>query len=224
MTSIQRREREKEQRRQHFIDVAQAMFFDKGYDGTSIDAIAHQAEFSKRTVYLYFRDKRELFHAVVLRGLTRMHAALSDAIQQIESGIDRLHALAGAYYEFFRDERGFFDLILDYELRDYHYAKISSEMGDYGLLCQEMNDKNSELVATAVGQTIQEGGARTRDLNPVQVTLIIWGQVIGILQLITRREDVLESAYGMTPEAFFKRAYEISIRGVFQSHDGSDAI
>ena len=131
--------------------------------------------------------------------------------------------MANAYYTFFQDERGFFDLILDYEMRDYHYAKPRAEMGDYGQLCQKMNDRNSELVAQTVGQTIHEGGAHTRGLDAIQVTLILWGQVIGILQLIARREEVLESAYGMTPESFFKRAYEVSIRGVFRNPDGGDS-
>ena len=220
MRFIQRREREKEQRRQHFIDVGQAVFVESGYDGASIDAIAHRAEFSKRSVYLYFRDKRELFHAVVLRGLRQLNDVLSASIQQVETGIPRLYALADAYYRFFQDERGFFDLILDYEMRDYHYAKPRAEMGNYGQLCQEMNDRNTELVAEAVRQTIQAGESHTGGLNALQLTLIVWGQVVGILQMIARREDVLESAYGMSPESFFKRACEVSIRGVFGDADG----
>jgi AcrR family transcriptional regulator len=47
------------------IDVATAMMFEHGYGATSIDAIAKKAGISKRTFYHRFRDKAELFAAVI---------------------------------------------------------------------------------------------------------------------------------------------------------------
>jgi AcrR family transcriptional regulator len=213
MSSIERREREKEQRRQHFIDVAEVAFLDRGFDRTSIEDIARGAEFSKRAVYLYFDEKRELFQAVALRGLNRLHGILRDATTESMSGLDRLRALGHAYYRFFRDERPFFDLLLDYELREYHFARSVSEHGSYEQKCQELNDRNSAIIHDAVQRAIEDG-AQTGGLQAAQVTLILWGQVIGILQLIARREDVLETAYGLSPEVFFERSLEASLRGV----------
>jgi AcrR family transcriptional regulator len=50
---------------QTIIEVATAMFLSQGYGATSIDAIARQLRMSKRTFYHRFRDKAELFGAVV---------------------------------------------------------------------------------------------------------------------------------------------------------------
>jgi AcrR family transcriptional regulator len=47
------------------IDVATAMMLADGYGATSIDAIASKAGISKRTFYHRFRDKAELFAAVI---------------------------------------------------------------------------------------------------------------------------------------------------------------
>ncbi len=41
------------------------MFMKHGFDGTSIDAVAEAASMSKRTVYACYRDKNELFNAVL---------------------------------------------------------------------------------------------------------------------------------------------------------------
>lgn len=54
-----------EQLRRTIIDVATAMFLEHGYGATSIDAIALKARIAKRTFYHRFRDKAELFAAVV---------------------------------------------------------------------------------------------------------------------------------------------------------------
>jgi AcrR family transcriptional regulator len=54
------------QRRQaYLIEIAGAMFMKLGFDGTSIDAVAEAAAMSKRTVYARYRDKGELFSAVL---------------------------------------------------------------------------------------------------------------------------------------------------------------
>jgi AcrR family transcriptional regulator len=54
------------QRRQaYLIEVAGAMFMKLGFDGTSIDAVAEAASMSKRTVYARYKDKGELFSAVL---------------------------------------------------------------------------------------------------------------------------------------------------------------
>lgn len=76
---------EAERRQQHLLDVAGAMFMRLGFDGTSIDAVAEAASVSKRTVYAHYRDKNELFAAVLRRlidrwlvPINRFHLGTSD--------------------------------------------------------------------------------------------------------------------------------------------------
>jgi len=52
------------------LDVATTLFMERGFDGTSIDAVAEAAGVSKPTVYARYHDKRDLF-AAVLRGRIR---------------------------------------------------------------------------------------------------------------------------------------------------------
>jgi AcrR family transcriptional regulator len=52
------------------LDVATTLFMERGFDSTSIDAVAEAAGVSKPTVYARYRDKRDLF-AAVLRGRIR---------------------------------------------------------------------------------------------------------------------------------------------------------
>jgi AcrR family transcriptional regulator len=64
---------EAERLRQTIIEVATGMFFSHGYGATSIDAIAQRARISKRTFYHRFRDKAELFGAVVRDAIGRLY-------------------------------------------------------------------------------------------------------------------------------------------------------
>ena len=47
------KEREKEQRRNDILDVAEKLFFSKGYDNVSMSGIAKKVGLGKATLYIY---------------------------------------------------------------------------------------------------------------------------------------------------------------------------
>jgi len=61
------------------LDAATELFLSDGYGVTSIETIAKRARISKRTFYARFRDKAELFGAVVHRVVERLRPAGGDA-------------------------------------------------------------------------------------------------------------------------------------------------
>src|ERR1017187_3291501 len=63
--SPMRRQEQKLQRQEEILAAAFEVFAAHGYEATRIDAVARQAGIAKGTIYLYFRDKEQLFRAVV---------------------------------------------------------------------------------------------------------------------------------------------------------------
>lgn len=58
-------DRGRAKKRRDIIDGARRVFFDKGFDAASMDAIARAASVSKATIYVYFPSKADLFCALV---------------------------------------------------------------------------------------------------------------------------------------------------------------
>jgi AcrR family transcriptional regulator len=54
-----------EKKRAQILDGARAVFLVEGFDGASMEAIAHAAGVSKGTLYTYFKGKDELFTSLV---------------------------------------------------------------------------------------------------------------------------------------------------------------
>jgi AcrR family transcriptional regulator len=75
---------EAEARNVRLLDVATRLFMERGFDGTSIDAVAEAAGVSKPTVYARYHDKRDLF-AAVLRGWIRRRLAPVSAAAEAEA-------------------------------------------------------------------------------------------------------------------------------------------
>src|SRR3984893_11671804 len=68
-------------REARLLDVATTLFMERGFDCTSIDAVAEAAGVSKPTVYARYRDKRDLFTAVLRATIQRWLAPLSAAAE-----------------------------------------------------------------------------------------------------------------------------------------------
>jgi TetR/AcrR family transcriptional repressor of mexJK operon len=75
---------EAEARDVRLLDVATRLFMERGFDGTSIDAVADAAGVSKPTVYARYHDKRDLFVAV-LRGRIRKWLAPVSAAAEAQA-------------------------------------------------------------------------------------------------------------------------------------------
>ena len=54
-------------KRRQIVDGARAMFLAQGFDAASMNDIARAAGVSKGTLYVYFKNKEELFEAIVER-------------------------------------------------------------------------------------------------------------------------------------------------------------
>jgi AcrR family transcriptional regulator len=65
MGTAERRLREKKQRVEDILDAAEQVFFSKGFDSSTMDDVADEAEFSKGALYNYFKSKNELCVGIV---------------------------------------------------------------------------------------------------------------------------------------------------------------
>ena len=63
----ERKVRERERRRQQIIVAAKRVFSEKGFNKATMEDIASEAELSPGTLYLYFKNKEELYASLSLR-------------------------------------------------------------------------------------------------------------------------------------------------------------
>jgi TetR/AcrR family transcriptional regulator, mexJK operon transcriptional repressor len=70
-----------ELRDERLIETAATLFMERGFDGVSVDAVAEAAGVSKPTVYARYRDKADLFRAVLQRRIRLWLEPLSAAAE-----------------------------------------------------------------------------------------------------------------------------------------------
>ena len=110
---LSKREKNKLQKKQTFIDAAEKLFAQNGFENTSIDEVAVNAGYTKKTLYQYFQSKEDLFYAAALKGAEELYNKSVDAIAGGENAREKIHLANLAHLEFYRKH---FDLfrILNY--------------------------------------------------------------------------------------------------------------
>ena len=100
----ERKEREKERRRQQIMVAAKRVFSKKGFSKATMEDIARESELSPGTLYLYFKNKEELYASLSLRILyfqnIRVEQVIAEKKKDPESKLMQLMDAMIDVYEF----------------------------------------------------------------------------------------------------------------------------
>jgi AcrR family transcriptional regulator len=172
----QRKQREKEDLKRRILDAATELFIQKGFEETSIRNIAQIIEYSPTTIYLYFKDKAEILHAIHSDAFALLNSRFA-VLQYISDPFERLKAMGKIYLDFAMEHKALYDLMF-----------ILKEPMD-SLEKQEKEDWNEgkrafEGLKETVKVCIDQGYFPEAD--PEVVSFYIWSSLHGMCSLEIR--------------------------------------
>ncbi|TCP56362.1 TetR family transcriptional regulator [Tamaricihabitans halophyticus] len=128
------------ERRQQLLDVARKLFADKGYDGTSVEEIAHRADVSKPVVYEHFGGKEGIYAVVVDR---EMQIMLDQVVSALSGGHPRamLEQAARALLTYVEESADGFHILV----RD---SSVLSAQGTFSNLLNDIASQVEHILAT----------------------------------------------------------------------------
>ena len=99
---LSRREREKLRQRREMLSTALELFSEKGYHNVSMHEIAEKAEFAIGTLYKFFKNKEDLYKALILEQADRFYEAVTKALRDADDETEKLRNYVRAKGEIFR--------------------------------------------------------------------------------------------------------------------------
>jgi AcrR family transcriptional regulator len=90
--------------RRRILDAALAEFHDRGYEGTSLQAVAKRAGLTKGAIYWSFRDKQDLFLALVHEQLDVPAEKLMRITEDASSEVETAPLVSQGMAELIRDQ------------------------------------------------------------------------------------------------------------------------
>lgn len=194
MTVASRKQREKEEMRSLILDGARKIFLQKGYDQTSIRNIAEEIEYSPGTIYLYFKDKGEIFHALHEEGFRRLLMQMAP-LQHVSEPFERLKAMGKVYMNFAEKNRDFYDLMFILYAPMKHEKEEEWAMGHQAL--NYLKDVLRDCQAT--------GRFQGKDIEYLSFT--VWSALHGMCALFCKDRCNAYHDVNLEPKDLMKNGY-----------------
>jgi AcrR family transcriptional regulator len=102
-SSLPRRERDKLRQRQEMLAAALELFSEKGFHNVSMHEIAWKSEFAIGTLYKFFKNKEDLYKALMLEQADKFGEALTKAIEEPDDEVEKLRNYVRTKGQMFRD-------------------------------------------------------------------------------------------------------------------------
>jgi AcrR family transcriptional regulator len=100
VASRNRQESDKETLRQEIMDAAREMFVAEGYTSVSMRKIADKIDYSATTIYLYFKDKSDLFHQICEQTFARLAQNIKAIEKLSDNPLEKLRSGMREYVYF----------------------------------------------------------------------------------------------------------------------------
>ncbi len=172
MGIAERKQREKERMRRDILDTAMEMLVEDGFEKLSIRRIATAIEYSPATIYLYFKDKNEIFFHLHEEGFAKFVAHMKTA-QTIEDPMLRLRRLGQIYLKFALEHREYYELMFIMK------SPITYVVDEWSCGMQSYNILRETVQACLEQKRIPEGHLEA-------ATLAVWSSVHGLASLVIR--------------------------------------
>jgi AcrR family transcriptional regulator len=172
--SKERRQRQREDLRTRILDAARELFVHRGYEATTMRAIAEEIEFTPTAIYHHFANKEALLHEICSTDFAQL-AGNFQKIGRIPDPIERLDRLGRAYVDFALSQPMHYRLMFMTE-RPAFAPGSAAERDDPAASAYAF------LRDTCV-EAIGSGRVRPQFSDAEQLAQMLWASVHGIVSL-----------------------------------------
>lgn len=169
----ERKERDRQEMREAILQSAYHLFVQKGFEDVSIRNVAEAIEYSPATIYLYFKDKNEIIHALHRQAFSLLNKQFKP-LAKVEDPFQRLSDMGRAYIKFAIKNAEMYKLLFIRSEPMEHLAACHDQDWDEG-------DRAFDALHQTVAQCQQQGYFRGHD--PQQFSMMIWSFIHGLCAL-----------------------------------------
>ncbi len=175
----ERKQREKEERKEKILECAEKIFLKKGLGGATMNDVADACELSKATLYLYYKNKEELYLTVLHRAMVKLAEIMEVFSEKGSDALERFLLVGVAYIEFFKRYPAHFSILLTHTSDE---GLFQPELAEIGMRIMEANQRVWKVGVENL-QRGMEDGIFKKDINPHEVELMYWTTSNGVLGL-----------------------------------------
>ncbi|MDD4200737.1 MAG: TetR/AcrR family transcriptional regulator [Eubacteriales bacterium] len=195
--------------RTNIIRAAEKLFLEKGIESTTMDNIAKEAEYSKATIYVYFKNKEEIISSITLISMKMYLSTINEAIAQSTDIYQQYYDTCYSLVNFNRDYLFYYECLLreiNVEIDLEETPKVYREIYDAG---EEIN----KVIGSMLERGIKLGIIRS-DIHIIETVFLLWAGISSVIKMAKEKEKYLSKFFGITKESFLQYSFETLLKSI----------
>lgn len=179
---------DKRSTREEILAAAEELFSQAGFDATRLEDIAERVGIRRASIVYYFKEKRELYEAVLEAVFSGLHQALETAIGEQRAVADRIEAAIAAWVAYVGHRPSLARLIL---------REVADARPPQQTALLRHTEPLRELVMKEILGRPDLPSAGLRDIDPIHVASLVAGTTVFFVAAMPR----LVPESGLDPSA-----------------------
>jgi AcrR family transcriptional regulator len=204
---MSRRTIERQARQRFILDAAARLFAKKGVENTSMEDIAAAVDYTRRTLYSYFRSRDEICLRVFMEDMAVRWARQQKAVAAADNGLAKILAWAESFYVFAHENPHSMRLQFYWDFKGIDRNRISREtFSAFKTLNDELADGLREIFRLGV-----EDGSLRPDLK---IDLCISQYLYTVRTILNRAISPAYSFARFDPDEYVRHYLDLFSRGI----------
>jgi AcrR family transcriptional regulator len=183
---LERKLDREERNRKIIISVAEDVFVRKGFNATSMDDIAAEAQFSKATLYRYFKSKSDIFKNIILNSFREVQKNVTSILERDETASDKLKEYVHFVLSYYQKKENiirifFMETCVLEKIFDIDISKLHTKAVKIAYVPPELKPVMEQII-DSVSQMIQEGidNKEFTRVDPKEASLVLGALIRGL--------------------------------------------
>lgn len=192
-------------------EAALKLFMLAGTEKTTMDDIAKESQYSKATLYVYFKSKDEILNYITLKGMKTMLDKFTAVISNGGSVIEQYYSICEAMADFHDESPIGFSVVLGTIRFDEDSRKLSPILEEIYETGEALNAIMLEMLGKAAGQGIINEGSCSLNTG-----MIFWFALAGIISFSDAKRDYIFSSTGVNKNELRREGYSLLLRSILK--------
>ena len=204
---MSRKTMERRNRQRFILDAARRLIAEKGIEETSMEDIAAAVEYTRRTLYAYFKSRDEIYLMIFVDDLNARWAEQKRALTATSKGLDKIRLWGESLYNYSRAHPYSMPLHIYWDFKGINRDRVSPEVFAAFVAI------NDDLAAGL--REIFNLGVNDGSLRPdLQIDTCISHFLYCLRSVIHRAQTPSYSFTRVEPDEFVKQYIELFLRGI----------
>lgn len=201
--------------RDNILTAAKELFETKGIEKTTMDDIAELADYSKSTIYVYFKSKEDIYNSIVIDYMAMLIGDLNLCVDGTEDFKESFHRVCHCLASFEEKYPKYYSSLMGEEnmTNSRKESKASSrrtrvKKEQNGIEEDEKNPEINEVLRRLLLKG-QKSKQLRKDLDLEATVLYVWSAVSGIIQVAERRKNEIQARIKKSKQEYLDYSFQL---------------